>query len=97
MKQYISYEQAISILPDGDYIHTFYNAPFGLIGADWNRDDILDKLRNSDIIELTGEQAKTMEHGMCCYQKTAKFQSEILFVETDMKKLELLENSLVDK
>lgn len=45
MKKYITAEQAIGILPDGDKIHTFYNPDFGLIGADWDRAAIIDKLQ----------------------------------------------------
>lgn len=94
MKQYVTAEQAISVLPDGDAVHTFYNAVFGLVGADWSRDDILDKLRSSDIIELTGPGARGMGHGICAYNKDAKYQSNILFVETDEERLSELEKGL---
>lgn len=87
-KRYITYEEAVSLLPDGESVHTFYNASFGLIGADWSRDNILDKLRNSEIIELTGSQARSMKHGMCAYNKDTKYQKDILFIETDSDKLE---------
>ena len=45
MKVDLNYDEAVSLLPDGDDIHTFKNAPFGLIGADWSREDILNKLK----------------------------------------------------
>lgn len=94
MKFYLNYDEAVSLLPDGDDIHTFKNAPFGLIGADWSREDILNKLKEADIaIELTGEQAKSMKHGMCAYNKNAKWQSEILFIETDEEKLTVFEQT----
>lgn len=92
MKYYLNYEEAISLLPNGENIHTFYNASFGLVGADWSREEILNKLKEPDIvIELTGEQAKAMKHGMAAYSKNAKYQSEILFVETDEEKLSAFE------
>lgn len=94
MKIYLTAEQAISILPDSDSVHTFYNPGFGLIGADWSKADITDKLQNSDIIELTGPGARGMGHGICAYNKTAKYQNEILFVETDETKLSELEKEL---
>lgn len=75
------------MLPDGDYIHTFFNMPFGLLGADWSREDVIDKFKTSDKIELTGEQARSLGHGLAVYNNDTKKQSEILFVETDMKKL----------
>ena len=95
MKVDLNYDEAVSLLPDGDDIHTFKNAPFGLIGADWSREDILNKLKEADIvIELTGEQAKAMNHGMCAYHKNIKSRIEILFIETDKAKLTAFEHTL---
>lgn len=90
-KKYITYEEAVSLLPDGESVHTFYNASFGLIGADWSKEDILNKLRNSDFIELTGSQARAMRHGMCAYNKETKYQKDILFIETDADRLEKMD------
>ena len=94
MRTYITAEQAVSILPDGEHIHTFINGGLGLCGADWSRADIIDKLNKSDKIELTGEMAKSMKHGIAAYNDTAKYQSELLFIETDMGKLAVLEAGL---
>ena len=94
MKIYLTAEQAISVLPDSDSVHTFYNPGFGLIGADWSKDDITDKLKKSDIIELTGPEARGMGHGMCAYDKTAIYQGNILFIETDEAKVSELEKEL---
>ena len=94
MKTYITAEQAISVLPDGDSIHAFYNPGFGLIGADWSKADITDKLHRSDIIELTGPGARGMSHGICAYSKDAKYQSDIMFIETDEARLSALEKEL---
>lgn len=91
-KVYLTYDEAVSLLPDGEDIHTFKNASFGLIGADWSREEILNKLRETDIvIELTGEQAKAMKHGMCAYSKDTKYHDEVLFIETDEEKLSAFE------
>ena len=94
MKTYITADQAISVLPDGDSVHTFYNPGFGLMGADWSRDDVVDKLRSSDIIELTGPGARGISHGICAYSKDAKYQSDILFIETDEARVSALEKEL---
>ncbi|CDC05041.1 putative uncharacterized protein [[Clostridium] leptum CAG:27] len=93
-KIYITAEQAISVLPDGDSVHTFYNPGFGLVGADWSKPDIVGKLYSSDIIELTGPGARGMSHGICAYSKGAKFQGDILFIETDEARVTTLEKSL---
>lgn len=94
MKTYITPEQAISVLPDGDSVHTFYNPGFGLVGADWSKEDITDKLRSSDIIELTGPSARGMRHGICTYSKDTKYQGDILFIETDEARISELEREL---
>lgn len=94
MRTYITTEQAISVLPDGNTVHTFYNPGFGLVGADWSKEDITDKLRRSDIIELTGPAACGMGHGMCVYNKNTKWQSDILFVETDEARVSALKREL---
>lgn len=91
-RRYITYDQAVSILPDGEYVHTFINGGFGLMGADWSREEILDKLQKSEVIELTGEKARSMGHGMCAYNKNAKWQSDLLFIETNEERLAQLEN-----
>lgn len=95
-KKYITYEEAVYLLPDSEYVHTFYNASFGLIGADWRKEEILDKLRKSEIIELTGEQARRMGHGMCAYNKDTQYHSDILFIETDTEKLEKMDGGKQD-
>ncbi len=94
MRIYITAEQAISILPDGESVHTFYNPGFGLVGADWSRESMIDKLRKSDFRELTGDQARSMNKGLCVYDKTTKYQGDILFVETDHERLDKLESEL---
>ena len=94
MKTYITVDQAISVLPDGDFVHTFYNTGFSLVGADWSREDIIEKILNSDIIELTGRMARGMGHSMCVYNNDTKCHDEILFIETDETRLAALEQEL---
>jgi hypothetical protein len=75
-REFITKEQAIALLPNGENIHTFRQAGPTLIGADWEREDIIaamDKYR----FELTGPAASSMGHGMA-------FEDEygLVFVET---------------
>lgn len=37
---------------------------------------------------MTGKMARDTSHGICAYDKTVKYQNEILFIETDKEKLE---------
>jgi hypothetical protein len=64
---FISADQAIAMLPDGDEIHTFRSAGSCLIGADWPRAKLIAELRASKP-ELAGEQATAMKHGLCLFQ-----------------------------
>lgn len=86
-KRYLTSEQAISLLPEGDYIHTFYGG-FALIGADWERQEVIDKLKSVDKIEIAGDVARNIGHGLAVYNDDAQYYSDILFVETDKKKLD---------
>lgn len=90
--------QAEAILPDGDLIHTFYNLAAMLVGADWLRDQVLDKLNETGVmIELTGEQARKTGHGMCVHPNADHYyQSDILFIETDEEKVKRFEEALKD-
>ena len=87
-RRFVTLAEAISLLPEGEYIHTFYNYPLGLVGADWDRAEIIQKFKKSDKIELTGTMARSTGHGLAVYNDNTKYQSEILFVTTDMEKLD---------
>lgn len=86
-KRKITYDEAVSLLPNRESIHTFYNPSFGLVGADWSREDLLDKLKKSDTIELCGENAREIGHGIAAYNQKSQRQMDILFIETDPIKL----------
>lgn len=86
-KKFITKEQAVYILPDGNLIHTFYQLGSSLVGADWRREEIIEKIQKSDILELTGEIAKGMGHGLVAYDKDTERQSQILFIETNAEEV----------
>lgn len=87
-KKYLTLQQAIDLLPDSEYVHTFYNNPVvGLFGADWDKNDVIKKMKSSQRLELTGETARKMGHGVCAYNDGAR-QDDILFIETDKDKLD---------
>ena len=88
MRRYITADEAISLLPDKSEIHTFINTPRTLLGADWSREDVIERINTADKIEIAGEQARSMGHGLAVYDDSAKYQSDILFVETDKDKLD---------
>ena len=91
-KKFISVEEAIALLPTGETVHTFYNLPDGLICADWDRKDIIETLKKAgNIIELTGNAARSLDHGMCVYAKGCNIQSDVLFIKTDPEKLKKID------
>lgn len=93
MKAYITKEQALALLPEDENVHTFLNAGFGLCGADWSREEIIDKINKSDVLELTGPGARSMGHGICAYNSGAR-QGDILFIQTVEEKVLELEAEL---
>ena len=94
-RKFITVDEAIGLLPDNDNIHTFYNLPIGLVGADWSKKDIIDKLKKVDTIELTGEVARSINHGLAAYNKNAK-QSDVLFIETDKEKIDKFDSRTME-
>lgn len=86
---FLTTQQAIELLPEGEQVHTFINSPLALVGADWDRDEVIDKIQRSDYREITGSGARGLNHGLAVYNQGAT-QMDVLFVETDMKKLDAL-------
>ena len=72
----LTYEQAIGFLPDGENIHTFRQGGMSIIGCDWERDKILDALKNHPVL-ISGDMAQSMKHGL-----VIKDNRGYLFIET---------------
>lgn len=86
-KIYLTTEEAIALLPKGDTIHTFYSTGICLVGGDWDRADILQKLTEVDKIEIAGKQARSMGHGLAAYNDGENL-TDVVFIETDKAKLD---------
>lgn len=72
----VSFNDAVAMLPEGDSVHTFRDSGRALIGADWSRQEIIDWLLTHQV-ELSGEQAVGMNHGLAGHDKYGW-----LFIET---------------
>lgn len=94
-KVFLTAKQAIDLLPNEEQIHTFLNSPFALIGADWDRDEVVKKIETADFIEVSGNGARGLKHGLAVYNKNAT-ALDVTFIETDMSKLDALYPSEVD-
>lgn len=64
----LSYDEAAAMLPDGDRIHTFLDAGGALVGANWDRAEILELLETSGRREVTGPAAQGFGHGLAAYR-----------------------------
>lgn len=40
-KKFLTVDEAVNLLPDGDTIHTCYSIGICIVGADWDRADII--------------------------------------------------------
>ena len=77
---FLSFDEAVKMLPDGEYIHTFRNPAVGLVfGSDHDRTELLEKMKKS-VLELSGEAATAMKHGLCLIDETGP-----LFIATKTK------------
>jgi hypothetical protein len=65
----LSYDEAVALLPDGDRIHTFLDGGITLIGADWDRAEILRLLERTERREVTGPAAQSYGHGLAAYRE----------------------------
>jgi hypothetical protein len=77
--EFLTYDEAVALLPGGERIHTFMQAGPVVIGADWDRAKILELLREAGPeIEVTGPSAQSMGHGLAAYRA----DGEPVFIET---------------
>lgn len=84
-------EQAISALKPGDRIHTFLSGGMIMIGADWDRKDALEAIEQSKLIELSGDNARAMGHGLCMLHNGRYY-----FVESNEQVLAEIEAKCLD-
>lgn len=60
-RRMVPLDEAIRRIGDGEMIHTFMDAPFGLIGADHERERLIEQMRKYGV-ENAGEAASAMGH-----------------------------------
>lgn len=78
-RRILTRSEADELMPPGEYVHTLMQAPAAglvLMGADHDRESIL-KLADDGKLELAGEAARGMKHGIAALDKPYAF-----FVET---------------
>ncbi len=64
-REFLTVEQALAVLPEGDEIHVFSNPSGGvLVGADWRRADVEKEIRGAKVREIGGPASVGMGHGL---------------------------------
>ena len=96
MKQqriFLTRDEALSLcaFSDDDTIHTFRQGGFGLIGCDLSKKELVRKMDETEFMEIAGPHMCSMKHGVALVPKNAQWQSEIIFLETNMDKLKTFE------
>jgi hypothetical protein len=78
-REFVSLEVAAGMLclQPGGKVHTFRQAGPFLLGASWERDQIIAAMRRAPAIEVTGEAAQALGHGLCIHDANGA-----LFIET---------------
>jgi hypothetical protein len=73
----LTYDEAVALLPEGERIHTFLDSGIAILGADWDREQVLALLATTDRREVTGSAAQSMGHGLAAFR-----DGEPVFIET---------------
>lgn len=76
-KEFLTFDEAVARLPISEMVHTFRQSGFVLLGADWEKEELINALCKAKVIEVTGAQAQAMNHGMAI-----KDENGWLFIET---------------
>ena len=81
-------DEAISLLPEGEYVHNYVN-PTGamFIGCDYDRDEVERHIRSAHQCEIGGPGCQSIKHGLVVW----KTNKSLSFFETDMEKLKAME------
>lgn len=63
---FLTKEQALSALPEGEDIHCFVSGGI-LIGADWSREQVEQYIKDADTAEIGGGMCRRMGHGLAVF------------------------------
>jgi hypothetical protein len=86
-------EQAESLLPSGERVHGFVNPPWGFVGCDSAREDVVRLIREAKLLEIGGERAKRMKHALVVHAR----EGGCKFFATNMEKVEAMERRLAER
>lgn len=87
---FLTPEQAETMLPEGDTVHCYRNPNGMLIGADWDRADVIKAFATAREIEIGGQGCRAVRHPLVVTQT----DNRAMFFEADMDKVEAFEAAL---
>ena len=70
-------DQAMGLLPDGEAVHVIVDTGACLLGAGWDRTQVLDLVRSGARCEVGGDQCRRYDHGLVVWR-----DKQPLFVAT---------------
>ncbi len=62
---FLTAAEATGVLADGDRIHTFANSAGMLVGADWDRSDVVEHFEEVGEVQVGGAMCRNMGHALC--------------------------------
>jgi hypothetical protein len=71
----VSLEEALARIGDGEHIHTFRSSAIALIGADWERERLIEEIKKRGV-EDSGPSATAMRHTLVMFDEAGP-----LFIE----------------
>jgi hypothetical protein len=83
-------DQAESLLPPGERVHSFVNPPWGLVRCDSAREAVIRLIHEARLLEIGGQRAKRMKHALVVHAREGGCK---LFA-TDMERVEAMERRL---
>ena len=83
-------DQAESLLPPGERVHSFVNPPWGFVGCDSSREAVVRLIHEAKLLEIGGERAKRMKHALVVHAREGGYK----FFATDMERVEAMERRL---
>jgi hypothetical protein len=79
--------------PPGERIHSYVNPPWGFVGCDSSREDVVRLIREAKLLEIGGERAKRMKHALVVHAR----EGGCKFFATNMEKIEAMELRLAER
>jgi hypothetical protein len=83
-------DQAETLLPPGDEVHSFVKPPWGLVGCHTSRKLALRRIHEAKMLEIGGERCRAMKHALVVHACEGGYT----FFATDMEKVEAMERRL---